>query len=375
MSRFLPKHVIPVLLFFLLFPLTLSIAAHPLPQETELPEPYNLSDNEGQSDGARLVIDGEGVLHAVWWDNSLTGRAEILHRLLDEDGKWSEVTILTEEFDLPYGTMFPLVHPDGQLCSFWDGASDSTNTDTLGVYSRCLTDGEWTDTEMVETSTGSSREYTGAFDPDGNLHFIRLEGAGDITFGDTKLSDDLMLGSEPKFVIDSNGTYHVAFTRLGQPFSVEYRYSTDNGAQWKAAERLSDDELASEGVSPIKLVADAAGGVHLVMNMSTAGIFYRHRTEEDSWQPSVELTQGQSGSTTTSFGVTTDANGLVHIVWHGLGVFYTYQNDDGSWTSPRMLSEAIGVGPGPDIVVDSEGTRHVVWGSIDEQYDVFYMAF
>lgn len=374
------KGTLIAIFFTLLFTLTLFANsrlanAQPLKQDTELPKPYNLSENEGRSDSAKLSIDGDGILHAVWWDESLTARLEVVHREMASDGKWSDITVLTEDFELPFSTMFPLVQPDGQYCVYWDGASDPTDTDTLGIYKRCEADDEWTETELVKATTGIGQDYSGAFDPDGSLQLIGREGAGDVMFNDIKLSDDLMLAIDPQFVIDRNGIYHVAFTRMGQPNSVEYRFSSDGGAQWKETERLSDDELAAEGASPIRLIADAEGGVHLVMNMGTAGIFYRHWTEEDGWQPGVELTQGEPGPTTTTLGVTTDADGLVHVVWHGIGVFYTHQDEDGTWTAPEMLSDAIGVGPGPDILIDEEGIRHVVWGSIDEGYDVYYLAF
>ncbi len=341
----------------------------------DLPEPYNLSDNEGTSQGAKLAIDGEGILHAVWWDNSLTGRSEVVHRQFAPDGKWSEVEVLTEAFELPFSTLYPMILPDGQFCAYWDGASVSADPDTIGIYRQCQSSGEWLERELVQKTRAGSQNFIGDFDSEGIFRFVDIINAGDLMFGEVELSDSLMLATDSQFVIDSNGIYHAAFTRLGEPMSVEYRFSNNKGVQWKEPERLTEDALINGGASPIRMVADDVGGVHIVINLGASGIFYRHWTSEAGWMPGVELTQGVDGSSTTSIGLAIDADGLAHVVWHGISLYYTQQNEDGTWTTPQILSGAIGVGPGPEIVIDEEGTRHVTWGSIDGRYDVFYMAF
>jgi hypothetical protein len=369
--------------FFLLLTVLLAaafvsinlVSARPAAQVGNLPEPFNLSDNEGNSEGAKLALDGDGGLHAIWWDNSSTGRFELMHRQLDADGKWAEAEILTESIEiLMMDTQKMLIQPDGQFCVLWEGASDTGDPETLGVYRRCQEDGAWTDIEFIQPSLGGGRDYMPALDPDGKLQFINIVSAGDVMFGDTKLSDDLMTAMSPQFVIDSSGVYHVIFTRQGRPYSVEYRFSSDEGAQWKDPERLTDDNEDPGIAWPTRLVADSVGGLHMVMNLGT-GLYYRHWTEKDGWQPAVELTQGGNGSATTSIGLATDADGLAHVVWQGNGLYYTQQEEDGTWTSPEALNEDIGVGPGPEIIVDSEGTRHVVWQSSLDLLDVFYLSF
>ncbi len=256
---------------------TLAPLLAPIP--TAIPEPpdnLNVTNTAAKSIRPALLVDGAGVLHLTWLDNTLrqgqSGRYfDVLHRQRPPNGQWSDITNLTEGFrSVSEYNLQLLLNQAGEPCVVWKGSP--THEGGREFYLRCLTAGLWSPAQLVEEA--GSFDIVSAFAPDSRLVSIRSFAPGYTPFfGDMDLSDGLRPASGIQLAIDTTGGYHVAWVRGGDPYSVEYRTSTDGGITWAPAVRLSTDETAPFGVFS-ELVADTTGAVHLVYGSGEGGLFY-----------------------------------------------------------------------------------------------------
>jgi hypothetical protein len=212
-----------------------------------------------------------------------------------------------------------------------------------------------------------------AFALDSNLQSV-YGSFGKLHFNDTPLSNAEENPHSPRLAIDKAGGYHVVWIYMGDPASLEYRYSNDGGQTWQEAKRLNtDQDVPSLGYGrDVELFADEQGNVHLIWN-STNGIFYRRWTSARGWEPAVEITREASGG---NFDLTTDAMGLAHVVfWQGgRGIRYVQQQADSTWSAPRLVTDDYKSGS-PRIAVDQRGIRHIVWTSYEDSpnaSDLYY---
>lgn len=339
-------------------------AAQPLLDEIPL-------SDAGKAKYPELAFDGQGTLHLFWESTALRPGGDYLHQQKPAGGLWSATTNLTDTFEIIFTNSSRLLaNANGEMCAFWTGATISVNPNTLGFYRRCQTAAGWGTAEAVLEVGGTARDHSLALAPDGTLREVHIASAGDLFFGETKLSDE-ELATNPALAIDSAGGYQVAWVRLGDPFSVEYRYSSDDGQTWQAATRLSTDEIFADGLG-LRLAADAVGNVHLVWSGTDAnfasGIFYRRWTPAGGWGEARRLTASEESGPNPDLAV--DSAGLARVVWARFdGVRYTAQAADGTWTQPVKLSES--ESGWPQIAVDANGVSHVVWVS-DEK--IFYVT-
>jgi hypothetical protein len=348
------------------------------PTPVQLPVALNVTDNPALSDHPHLALDGADILHFGWIDRS-TGKTlgDFLHRQMTPDGQWSEMEVLSADFDSisPVESIRLIRNPaTGQMCAFWAGASNLTRPDTLGLYMRCQAEGGWSPAEKVHDWRSPGYEYAPAFAPDGALRIALIHQPQTVLFGDVELSDGVKTVVAIALAIDQAGGHHAVWVRQGTPHSLEYRYSNDNGQTWQEAEPLTDDQNSGGGlVWPFRLMADTQGNVHLVFVSQNKGIFYRRWQPTDGWGPSVEVTQGEESSRSTSLGLAIDSEGVPHVVWHGFGgVFYTQMLEDETWSKPYLVTDTLNTGAGPDIAVNDDGVRHFVWQVEDDALDIYY---
>lgn len=331
-------------------------------QATPTPPPptgFNVS-NTGATDLPQLAFDAQGILHVAWVDTSLQSTGSVFHRQLGADGQWSEVENLSPDLAYVFGGPSLLRRADGSICVVWNGA------EPLTLYVRCRTEQGWTEAEALNKP---GRDYSPIISSDGTVQTLYVVGAGTIYFEDLELSADLSaLG---KLVVDAAGGYHAAWVRLGEPFSVEHRYSTDGGQTWAEAERLSTEENRPDALS-MRMEADSVGGVHIVWR-GYEDLYYRRWTANGGWEAVVELSRD---APIGNLAISTDANGLARVIWQSVseGVWYTEQSADGAWSAPRQLTtEYYNWGAnGPAIAVDSQGRVHMVWKSEGSGTDDLY---
>lgn len=359
---------------------TIAPALPPTPTPVEVLAAVNVTGNPGKSDNPRLLFDSEGILHLVWFDNSRQGKnlGDFLHRQRTPDGEWSAAEYLTDDLDSSVGwapeSLRMILNPAGQVCVFWRGSHGTGGPNIVGIYMRCQAGKEWSTVQQVK-NTLSLQNFDIAYSLDGALQIAYSEGGApaNVYINDIILSDGFKSAIACTLAIDRAGGYHAVWVRQGDPFSLEYRYSSDNGQTWQEAERLTDEETRPTGTGSPQLIADGQGNIHLVWK--GGGVRYRRWVPDSGWEATIELTRGESRDQSTSLGFTVDADGLAHVVWQGFdGMFYAQQLPDQTWSQPRLIAESFNTGAGPDVAVDARGTRHFVWQVEDDALDLYYAA-
>jgi hypothetical protein len=215
----------------------------------------------------------------------------------------------------------------------------------------------------------------------GALHLVYTATRGDIFFGDIRLAaaDASGLAIAPAVAVDSAGGCHVVWARMGDgtrdgsavpPWELEYRYSADDGRSWTDVQALKDRDALVIG--PVRLEGDRNGHVHLVWDAGGA-LKYRRWTAGGDWEAPVTLSRPGAGNNGTTVGLAADWQGLAHVVWNNAGmVRYTRQRLDLSWTAPEVVGDGCAGGPGPQIVVDASGVRHIAWASAEPDQGIIY---
>lgn len=352
-----------------LAPLLVSIpTATPAP-----PAALNVTNTAARSIKPALMVDGAGVLHLTWLDDTLRQgqpdlfQFDVLHRQRPPNGQWSDITNLTQGFRSVTEYHLELLrNPAGEPCVIWQG--DASREDVHGFYMRCLTAGQWSPAQLVEELGRYGTEIVSVFAPDGRLVSIKsIPPNYTPFFGDVDLSDGLKYASGIQFAIDATGGYHLAWARHGDPISVEYRASTDGGVTWAPAVRLSTDETQPHG-SWLQLAADATGAVHLVYGGENNNSLYRRWTPDGGWEATVDLGRFRLPSGIKDLVV--DGAGLDHGVWWGrLGeIFYAQQQPDGAWAGQIIATSGLE----PVLALDDQGTTHIAWEVKDDARDIYY---
>ncbi len=334
------------------------------------PQAVNLS-NTGHAETPILGLDGQGTLHLLWFDTSVRDTGDYFHRQQAASGDWSKAERLTIGFDQVFGEMSLIRDQGGHICAIFTAATNSSDPGTNGLYQRCQAGATWSPAvrlAITKQTSLSLRGYSPARGANGTVHAAYISGVGTIYFDDTQLSTD-STSAGPSLAIDKAGGYHVAWVSLGTgsaTATVQYRFSSDQGKTWQAAQTLSTDKNAPSG-GVTRLVADDVGNVHLLWDVGAGSITYRRWTPTGGWGAPAALAGNQGGPNPA---LAVDAQGLARVVWGRFnGLPYVVQAVDGSWSAPRVLSHR--KSDEPQIVIDSAGASHLAWLT---NKDVYYLV-
>jgi hypothetical protein len=218
--------------------------------------------------------------------------------------------------------------------------------------------------------TAVGRGFWPAFDSDNSLAVLTWQ-PNSIVFGETPLSDDT-LSASPLLAIDSAGGYHAAWHRLGEPLSLEYRFSADRGKTWGDAQTLTTADDAPDGLS-FDIAADPDGGIHLAWS-GYQDLHYRGWTSADGWGPMVILNAADAPPGNVNLEIGPD--GRVTALWQNVsaGVWLTRREADGAWSAPRQVAPDIGNWGAnrPALALDAQGAAHVILKNDLLGQDLFY---
>jgi BNR repeat-like domain len=290
-----------------------------------------LTWNAGDSFDPVVATGSNGAIHVAWSD-STPGNYEIYYRKSTDGGaSWKAIKRLTWTSG---DSLEPAIAIDSSnaIHIVWFVEKLVNNATHREVYYKRSTDGgtTWGPVHKLAGTSGTSKYY-------------------------------------PAIAIDSANTIHVVW-QDDTPVNLEiyYKMSTDGGATWKAAKRLT--WTAGNSYVP-DIAIDSRDAIHVVWQDYTPGnneIYYK-RSEDGgaTWSAAQRLswTSGYS----VSPAVAIDSGGAIHVVWDDITpgndeVYYKKSEDGGvTWGVAKRLTWSSGNSWCPVIAIDSTDLIYIVW--------------
>jgi hypothetical protein len=131
----------------------------------------------------------------------------------------------------------------------------------------------------------------------------------------------------PDLAVDPDGNLHLVwFDEDPSPYDIYYKKSTDSGASWTSAKRLTF-ALGWSGYP--SLASDASGRLHLVWEETDGELYYRQST-----------------------------------------------NSGGTWTAIQRLTWTSGASWEPELIADPSENLHLVWSDdTSSNWEIYYKKF
>jgi hypothetical protein len=279
-----------------------------------------LSHNAGYSSDPAIAVSGENI-HVVWSDDTPGNRDVYYRRSRDNGITWSKQKRLTNNAG---DSSLPTVAASGSYIhvTWYD---DTAGNDEI-YYKRSTDNGvTWSKQKRLTQTVGGSWEPVIAVSGN-NIHLV--------------YSDNTPGNSE-----------------------IYYTRSTNNGATWRKAKRLTKNAGLSLEVD----IAVSGNNIHVVWKDHTPGnaeIFYRRSIDNGvTWGKKKRLTRNAGASAFPSVSVRSNK---VYVVWEddSLGntdIYYRRSVNKGvSWGNQKRISKNAGSSRIPDSALSSSNI-HVVW--------------
>ncbi len=183
---------------------------------------------------------------------------------------------------------------------------------------------------------------------------------------------------KPGIAVDSKDTLHVVWHDYTPgPPEIYYKRSTDGGTTWSAVKRLT---WTPDGSYEPAIAIDSSNNLHVVWHDYTSGppeIYYKRSTDGGAtWSSAQRLTWTSASSYNPVIAI--DSGGTLHVVWSedtpGLPEIYYKKSTDGgaTWSAIKRLSWTSGDSYFPALAIDSSDAIHVVWEDFTPGYAELY---
>jgi len=337
-----------------------------------------LTWNSGMSGYPAITVGSPGHIHVVWFDNT-PGNYEIYHKKSTDGGvMWATSQRLSWNSG---NSQAPAIAADssGHLHAVW---SDSTIPYGEVYYKKSTDAGaSWAAAKRLTWTPGISGEAAIAVDPSGHLHLIWNEstpGNFELFYkkstdgGSTWTSGQQLTWTEgdsyvKALIVAASGELYLVWEdETPGNFEIYLKKSTDGGAAWTAAQRLTWTEGDSELPA---LAVDPSGDLHLVWeeNRTTSyEIYYKRSTDGGvTWTKSNMITW--TGGWSYSPAVAADSLGNIHVVWSDdtpghTDMYYRMSADGGAtWSASQRLSWTSGNSFRPAVAIDASDNLLLVW--------------
>jgi hypothetical protein len=182
-----------------------------------------------------------------------------------------------------------------------------------------------------------------------------------------RLTWNALSSTNPATAIGSSGHIHLAWHAgfVGNQ-DIYYKKSTDEGVSWSGTKRLTWN-AGKSNMSDIAV--DSSNNIHVVWCDQTPGnfeVFHKRSTNGGAnWTAAKRLTWNSGDSYDPV--VAAGPSGHVHVVWYdetpgNFEIYYKRSTDGGvNWSAAKRFTRASGSSYGPNIIADSSGNVHVVW--------------
>lgn len=183
----------------------------------------------------------------------------------------------------------------------------------------------------------------------------------------------------PSMAVDPSGNPHVVWDDDTTGYSeVYYKGSSDGGATWTTAKRLSS---TTAGCYRPDIAVDSSGALHVVWYDFAPGdyeVYYRKSPDGGiTWTTTKRITWTSGGSEYPAVAV--DSSGNPHVAWmeYTLGnyeIYYKKSTDGGTtWSTAKRLTWTSESSDEPALAVDSSGNPHVIWyDQAPGNFEIFY---
>jgi len=263
----------------------------------------------------------------------------------------------------------------------------------IGLFFQILNAQTWSPAKRLTYSSGTSFQPAIATDSSNNIHvvwdddspgnreiFYKRSTDGGATWSAAKrLTYSLGFSMVPAIATDSSNNLHVAWMDDSPGnWEIFYKRSTDGGTTWSPAKRLT----YSSGSSYYPDIAiDLSNNINVVWQDDSPGnweIFYKRSTDGGTtWSAAKRLTYSSGYSGLPD--IATDTSNNLHVVWYDYSpgnweIFYKRSTDGGTtWSAAKRLTYSSGYSSGPDIATDTSNNLHVVWYDYSPgNYEIFY---
>jgi BNR repeat-like domain len=284
-----------------------------------------------------IAIGPSGNVHVVWYDKASGGFEIYYKRSTDGGSTWSTRKRLT--WSGLSGAPDIAVDPSGNPHVVWMmGAGGNYE-----IFYKKSTDGgtTWLASKRLTANAGDSVKPALAVDSFGNPHLAWED--------------------------DTPGNYE-----------IYYKKSTDGGTNWSTSKRLT---WTSGDARELSITVDLSDNPHVVWYENTPGnyeIYYKRSTDGGAaWSPAKRLTWTSIDSQYPK--IVADTLGNLYVAWQeyipGNSEIYGIKSKDGgtTWSTIKRLTWTSGYSTFPDMVIDSSGSLHIVWDdSTPGNHEIYY---
>jgi len=236
--------------------------------------PHNVSQSDGDSTSATLLVDAQGNVHVCWQDLS-SGHWGICYASRSSDGEWSSPQDISSS-GRDSTSVAMACSDSGVLHVVWsEDVSLGWGGDTDVFYAERSPDGAWTpEAENLSNRTGRS--------------------------------------DSPVVAVDDRGGIHVAWQDVVPPGLWKiYSVSRDLGGYWSKPELVSGVEGNAQ--QPAILAARSVDAVWAGGEGANWEICHAHRRDDGSWSAAVNVSRSD-GTSAWPIAVCDDT-GALRVVW------------------------------------------------------------
>lgn len=280
-----------------------------------------LTNNSGGSQKPSISVSGQTV-HVVWYDDR-DGNLEIYYlRSTDAGLTWGTDLRLTTNSG---SSWYPSMDVFGSIVQVvWTDNRDGNNE----IYYKRSTDAgiNWDPVVRITNSTGSSifpSIFTAGLithivwhderDGNGEIYYNRSLNAG-VTWGsDIRLTTNTAETGYPCISVSGTVAHVVWEDYVDGNYEIYYRRSPDNGQNWDAALRLTNNSAISNNVS----IATSGPQLHITWTDTRNGIqaiYYKASTNSGTnWSSDLKLNSGNLFADRSSLCL---SGNTIHVVWY-----------------------------------------------------------